>query len=208
MTAKREIFKLFPTEVLGFDVSDEITAEDVTAMKADIDHMIQESLHMQYDARTPKYQCRPVLFNTEVTTGQHWQRLARTFAQCCYEYSQSVADICNGQDLLNLSGIRAWFYKSWKTLNDQQSQPWHNHYPGFLSGVFYLDVPTADNGSGGTQFADPRGPLSAVKRDFVVPPRNLSWVIFPSWLNHRPDNSSSEEPRYVIAADCYVRLSG
>ena len=39
----------------------------------------------------------------------------------------------------------------------------------------------------------------------VLPMEN-TWIIFPSWLDHRSVQLPLEEPRYVVSADLYVRV--
>lgn len=78
--------------------------------------------------------------------------------------------------------------------------------PGYLSGVFYLRVP-GDMSVGGTELYDPRGPAERSPRSVEVLPMNLTWLIFPSWMDHRSARVDSDEERYVIAADSYIKVS-
>jgi uncharacterized protein (TIGR02466 family) len=110
----------------------------------------------------------------------------------------SVADMMRPQ----LSGM-------WAVINKPQStNNIHNHPFNYLSGVFYLQVPTD---SGALVFHDPR-PQAQV----IAPPKKLdesihtsyrvSWtpkpndlIFFPSWLNHEVEINNSKEDRIVIS---------
>ena len=84
--------------------------------------------------------------------------------------------------------------------------PMHNHTPSYLSGVFYLRIP-GDLSVGGTEFFDPRSNIGRGMRDIEIKPINLSWVIFPGWLDHSAGTVDSDEWRYTIAEDSYVRVN-
>jgi hypothetical protein len=198
-------FDVFPTSLVVFDWSSVFSEADVENMISDIDAIIEDGRHLQINERTPRWQCKPILFNPEITPGQHWQRLAQTFSQSCHLYTENVQDFCNNQNALEPGGLRAWFYKGYKSLNETQKNPWHNHSPSFLSGVFYLRVP-GDHSVGGTEFRDGRGPGMRSIRDIVMLPYTLSWTIFPGWMDHRSSRVDTEDPRYVIAADCYIKV--
>ena len=202
------LVQLYPTELLRFDVGSEFDPADTQTMIDDIDSMVKNKLHLQIDDRTPQYQSYPMLFNQNVIPGKHWAKLADTFSRCCWLYTQNIKNICNNQDNLTLAGVRGWFYKRVQGTENADKLPWHSHYPAFLSGIFYLRVPPDPNDRGGTQFADPRSALCSRPRDVFVSPVEMSWLIFPSWLSHRTDPSPNPDPRYVIAADCYVSVRG
>jgi len=200
---KYQEFKLFPTTVLRFDCSEVITNDDVNAMIFDIDKICDNGKYIQDDEKTPKYQSKPILFLDEAP--EIWQKLKYTFLNSCQQYLQTVNDFVNNQNSMQFTGARAWFYKGWKSFNVTQTNPWHNHNPSFLSGVFYLSVPGNEN-EGGTEFMDPRQNESHGVRNQFIAPINLTWVIFPGWLYHRSSYCDTETPRYVIAADSYVKV--
>lgn len=204
-----QTIETFPTILKRYDVSDIITEQDVADMIADINDIHENHQEwMQLDDLTVRYQCKPILFNRDYPYADkaHWQRLAQTYVDACYEYTMSVPDRLKNHDSLDLAGIRAWFYKSndesWK-LNP--NRVYHNHSPSYLSGVFYLHVP-GDLSQGGTEFCDPRGPGSKGNRNIEVTPVNLCWIIFPGWMDHAAGRADSDQWRYTIAADSYVRV--
>lgn len=197
---------IFPTRVMKFLVKDLIAGSDVELMIQDIDSMIREDRHMQNTPLTPRYQSMPVLFNENFMQKQHWNKLARTFIDCCYIYTQQTQDFIRQPDKMELTGVRGWFFKSQRSINHTQDAPWHDHSPALLTGVFYLRVPGDHTREGGTMFRDPRGAGSCVSRDVEITPDELSWVIFPGWLGHCAHVCDTEDPRYVVAADCYVKV--
>lgn len=196
-------YKLFPTYVFKFDYSEIFTNEDIKVMISDINRICEDGRFIQDDERTPKYQSKPILFLEDAP--ELWQKLKYTFLESCQNYLDKVENFTNNQNSIKFTGSRAWFYKGWKSFNTTQSNPWHNHNPSFLSGVFYLSVP-GDGTTGGTEFMDPRHNESHGCAMQLIDPSNLSWVIFPGWLYHKSNYSDSEIPRYVIAADSFVRV--
>lgn len=198
---------VFPTRIMKFDCSDQISAQDTEQMTQDVDHMISQEIYLQLTPQSPRYQSMPVLFNPDIMTGQHWARLAQVFVDCCFNYIQQTPDFVRQPNNLTLTGVRGWFFKSYDTINALQETPWHDHSPALLTGVFYLRVPGDHTREGGTMFRDPRGAGSCVSRDVEVAPQDLCWVIFPGWLSHRGHVCDTHDPRYVIAADCYVKVN-
>lgn len=171
-------------------------------MIKDIDFLCDNQLHIQIDDKTPLYQSKPILFLEKAPAV--WKKLQETFLESCHIYLNKVKNFCNNQESIEIIGSRAWFYKGWKSLNQKQSNPWHQHYPAFLSGVFYLRIPTEE---GGTEFMDPRQNEAKTIRNQMLAPIECTWVIFPGWLFHRSGYCDSESPRYVIAADSYVKVN-
>ena len=77
-------------------------------------------------------------------------------------------------------------------LKDRDAQ-WHFHEGALLSGIYYLAIPDSmDRNVCGTEFMDP---------DIYVRPQQGSWLIFPGRTLHRQGISSSNDRRYVLAAD-------
>ena len=203
---RSQTIEVFPTTLKRYDVRDIINQQDVQNMIADIEdlHANHHDL-MQIDDLTVPHQCRAVLFHENYSYIQksHWQKLAQTFVSACDDYNQTVKDFSKHQENLRLTEIRAWFYKSNRELwNKRGCRTYHNHTPCYLSGVFYLHVP-GDLLRGGTEFCDPRGAGCRTSNvEFL--PVNLTWVIFPGWLEHAAGQADSEEWRYTIAADLFV----
>ena len=203
-TMKYQEYKLFPTHVLRFDCSEIITQSEVYTMISDIDKICEDGRHIQNDEKTPKYQSKPILFLEDAP--EIWQKLKYTFLDSCQHYLNLVDNFTNNQTALKFTGARAWFYKGWKSFNATQGNPWHNHNPSFLSGVFYLSVPSKGT-EGGTEFMDPRANECHAPTAQLIEPMNLTWVIFPGWLYHKSNYCDTETPRYVIAADSYIRVN-
>jgi hypothetical protein len=199
--------ELFPTTLLRVDVQSFFSEEDIILMKSEIESIIEEKTNMQINDETPNWQSLPILFNEKkVKNIEVWNKLRYTFHQSVMTYLSNAEEFIKNQNSINIISSRAWFYRSsTKSLNHQASpnNPTHNHNPSFLSGVFYLDVPEDCNG-GGTIFCDTRQLPSL--REFHLNPVNLSWVIFPGWMNHRTGEFDTEGVRYVIAADSYVEI--
>ena len=196
---------IFPTHVVRFDASEVFLKHEIEIMIDDIEKTIREKTLMQYDEQTPKHQSKPFLFKDK--GDKIWQKLQNNFILCCQNYLQIVPNFVQNQHDMEFVDARAWFYRNDGELNKVEKNPWHNHNPSFLSGVFYLHVP-GDGNSGGTEFHDPRSPESHETRFVEFPPMNLTWVIFPGWLYHKsnyPKNTT--DFRYVIAADSYVRVT-
>jgi hypothetical protein len=202
-----QIHKLFPTTAIKFDVSDVITQDHKSNMIRDIDDMEQNNLYLQLDDGTPRLQSLPVLFhpNYPYADREYWKCLQETFVHCCYQYLQTVENFCNNQGQLEYTGCRAWFYKNNSQISAPQKNPPHNHFPSFLTGVFYLEIP-GDGTTGGTELCDPRGPAERATRMVEIMPTPLSWLIFPGWMEHVSGRQNTRESRYVIAADCYVKV--
>ena len=114
-------------------------------------------------------------------------------------------EFCQNQDALEFTGSGAWVYKGWKELNSAEGNPWHDHNPSFLSGVYYLHDP-GDGTTGGTEFHDPRtAPAHGTRMQEVLPIEN-TWIIFPGWLGHKSCQLPLEEPRYVVSGNLYVKI--
>lgn len=192
---------------MRFDVNNDITLEHRQCMIVDVDVMIQNNTHLQNNEFTPKYQSLPVLFNEQFpyVSSLHWQILRDTFLNCCWQYLKTVENFTQNQDQLQPTGVRAWFYKGSKEIDRDQGNPMHNHVPAILTGVFYVQVP-GDGFEGGTELIDPRGPAERSTRMAQMPPVPGTWIVFPGWMDHRSCQVDSDSPRYVIAADCYVKV--
>lgn len=192
---------------MRFDVSADVLPKHRQCMIADVDAMIHDNVHLQINEITPKYQSLPVLFHEQYpyVSRSHWQILRDTFVNCCGKYLQTTENFCQNQEQLQPTGIRAWFYKGSREINQGQDNPVHNHVPAILTGVFYIQVP-GDGLEGGTELIDPRGPAERSTRMTQIPPILGTWIIFPAWMDHRSCQVDSELPRYVIAADCYVKV--
>ena len=200
-------FELFPTTAMKFDVSKKISDDDKSVMIQDIDEMERNNLHLQINELTPRLQSLPVLFHQDYpyVNKKSWATLQATFVECCYQYLHSVENFYKDPNDIQYTGSRAWFFKHNNDIGEKYKIPAHNHHPSFLSGVFYLHVP-GDGRQGGTELCDPRGSAQRATRMVEILPSPLAWLIFPGWLDHVSGRTSTTDSRYVVAADCYVKV--
>lgn len=200
--------EVFPTTLIRFNLNHIFTDNEVCLMVNDINKWIDEKENLQLNEFTPKWQSVPFLFTEKnIEDKLHWKKLKTSFEHACFQYVQTVPNFCNNQNQLDCVHSRAWFYKKDSTTFNEDN-PWHNHYPSFLSGVFYLKGNNdRDTFIPGTVFCDPRQPPSSSTRDVQVEGLTLSWLIFPGWMTHKSSRSVDEKnsERYVVAADCYVK---
>lgn len=201
-----ERFDLFATTITRFRPTNLFDDIELASMINDIEMMIKDNRNISNDELVPKTQSSPILFDQEQMPNPVWQKLASSFANACYFYKENVPDFCKHTKTLQLSKLRAWFYKSDNKVNHTRISPCHNHSPAFLSGVFYLQIPPGFDETSGTYFRDPRGAGSDIYREMHVTAVPLTWTIFPGWMYHRAGQCDTDQPRYTIAADCYVML--
>lgn len=102
--------------------------------------------------------------------------------------------------ILNEYNIRDFTVQSmWANVNGYGSFNYHHTHEGYLSGVFYLKVPT---NSGRLVFTNP-----AVRSDghpirsfnYPITPQPLALIVFPSWLEHYVEPNESSESRVSIS---------
>ena len=197
-----KIHNLFPTSIVRTDTSGFITPEDQDMMMRSVDQLIDMGMYAQGDL-IPKYQTHVMLFQEDAPP--IWHKLKKTFHDACETYLKAVPDFCRNQDCVEFTASGAWAYKGWKSINAKEGNPWHHHNPAFLSGVYYLKVP-GNEPAYGTEFHDPRVAEAHGTRFQSVPAEEFTWIIFPGWLSHKSIQADSEDPRYVIAANMYVKI--
>ena len=97
----------------------------------------------------------------------------------CRNYLNVVTEFCQNQNAIEFTGSAAWVYKGWKELNRAEGNPWHDHNPSFLSGVYYLHDP-GDGTTGGTEFHDPRTAPAHGTRIWIrtEEPYGRRWVLW------------------------------
>lgn len=81
---------------------------------------------------------------------------------------------------------------------------WHHHPSGWLSGSFYIDVPTAKGDEAAIEFALHGNDLPTIRQDRPTKLCNVSagdLVLFPSSLFHRTVAFSTDETRLCVAFD-------
>jgi hypothetical protein len=116
-----------------------------------------------------------------------------SFIWSCFAYMKQERQI---------KTIKSWGYKTNVDTQEDRSNYWHQHLREgsvVLSGVYYLHIPKGvDMTTSGTEFA-PYGPEN--EGHFFVPAQVGHWAIWPGKAWHRPGVLTSEEFRYIIAAD-------
>ena len=194
-------YECFPTHIVRSKCPS-ITPQDKQEMMACTDWMIEQGMYTQNEF-TPKYQTLVMLFRDDAPA--IWLKLREEFHNACRNYLENVDNFCQNQDKLVFTGSAAWAYKGWESLDQSEGNPWHDHNPAFLSGVYYLHDP-GDGTCGGTEFHDPRtAPAHGMRMQEIIPIEN-TWIIFPGWLSHRSRQLPLEEPRYVVSGNLYVRV--
>tara|TARA_R100001163_G_scaffold63871_1_gene56754 strand:- start:431 stop:1048 length:618 start_codon:yes stop_codon:yes gene_type:complete len=194
-------YDLFPTEIVRSKCPS-ITPQDKQEMMDCTDWMIEQGLYDDNEL-TPKYHTKTMLFRDDAPAV--WQKLREEFYQACRNYLETVDSFVQNQDVIEFTGSGAWTYKGWESLNEKESNPWHDHNPAFLSGVYYLHDP-GDGTHGGTEFHDPRKSEAHGTRMQEILPMENTWIIFPGWLPHKSRQLPLEEPRYVISANLFVKV--
>jgi Putative 2OG-Fe(II) oxygenase len=95
---------------------------------------------------------------------------------------------------------RARTLSPWATVHsDCMNHALHTHPDNSVSGVYYVNVPT--QGSGRLVFHDVRGMLPPFDNRHIVAPKPGDLVLFPSWLPHQVEASTTaiDNPRISIA---------
>ena len=187
-------FNAFPVKFLQVDVNDTITYGDKNQLVEIIDDLIKNNPGA-IGSGSPRIQSRTFLFDDGCPAVM--SVLKKTFIDACEEYLKS-----SGIKNIKQVGTRAWFFKTWKELD--QDINWHTHSPAILSGVFYLKGFNRDTPS--TLF---KNPVSSIfdQGSVSFPVQEGTWIIFPSHLSHTNGKITSDIPRYVIAADYFGIIS-
>jgi uncharacterized protein (TIGR02466 family) len=87
----------------------------------------------------------------------------------------------------------------WANLNFKHCYNGHHTHEGWLSGVFYLQVPPK---SGRLIFTNPaiRSERHLLRdSNYPLTPVKLGCILFPSWLEHYVEPSQSDQPRISIS---------
>jgi len=196
---------LFPTSLMMTDWKTEFTISEIQSLIEEIEYVIDHKPEWLEDSdRAVQLQSKSILFDRSKMNNPVWEKIAESFVKSCSCYTNEVQYFVDDKNV-TINYIRAWFYKSNKEISLNKKNGWHNHYPAYLSGIFYLQVPeSCRTDTGGTTFSDPRGSGMRINRDFTIEPEPLTWIIFPSALEHKAGRSLLDEDRYVIAADAFV----
>jgi len=144
-----------------------------------------------YFKNSPPYQTQENIF---ARPEAFWLKYRMSFLMSVFMYLGREVKVNN---------MMAWsFMTNLSTVEDREKY-WHNHdkHSGqSMSGIMYLHIPddVKDLDTCGTEMA-PNGPDGPGK--FYVRPSQLTWLIYPSIIWHRPGIVQSDKYRFILAAD-------
>ena len=177
-----------------YDWSSLIKQDDANQLKTVAKEIIDSG---NYFKNSPKYQTMENLFARPEPI---FLKMRQSFIYSCFMFLGKEVRIKN---------IMSWVFMTNQQgqADEDKSDLWHNHHisdndgtSDTVSGIFYVHIPkdvTVYN-TAGTEFA-----LSYPNFDDTtfVTPKELTWIIYPSKLWHRPGISDSDDYRFVFAAD-------
>lgn len=152
----------------------------------DIDYCIDQGWYWK---NSPPYQTDKNVFGFN---GPEWNNLKMSFIWSAFAFM--------GQER-QIKSIKSWGYKTNLDTQENRDSYWHQHLrpPNVvLSGVYYVKMPEGcDLSTSGTELAknDPSGETE------YVPAKEGHWLIFPGKTWHRPGILTSNDWRYIVAAD-------
>ncbi|CAB4125937.1 hypothetical protein UFOVP181_301 [uncultured Caudovirales phage] len=149
----------------------------------------------QYFVNSPKFQTKENLFARQEPV---WLKMRQSFIYSCFMFLGKEVRIKN---------MMSWVFMTSAKDTEDRINLWHNHHIGdndgttdTLSGIWYAHIPknVTNPELTGTEFA-----LNYPDFDntVFVRPKDLTWVVYPSKLWHRPGITDSDEYRFVFAAD-------
>lgn len=179
------------TEVVHYDWSNLIDEESKKLMCNDINDVIAEG---NFWKNSPPYQTNINIFGLP---HEHWNNLKMSFIWSCFAYLGREAQI---------KSIKSWGYKTNIDTQEDRDTYWHQHIregSTTISGVFYLNKPSEDDDLStlGTEIA-PNGVEGPEK--YFAEMRVGNWIIFPGKTWHRPGILTSNNYRYIVAADMEI----
>ena len=147
-----------------------------------------------YFTNSPKYQTKENLFFRQDPV---MLKMRQSFVYSCFMFLGKEVRIKN---------LMSWVFMTNSETVDDREQLWHNHHVSdndgttdTVSGIWYVHVPITSNPDlTGTEFS-----MNWPNRDkdFYLKPKDLTWIVYPSKLWHRPGITDSKEFRFVFAAD-------
>jgi hypothetical protein len=170
-----------------YDWSSLIGSESRLRLIKDIDDIIDRG---DYWKNSPPYQTNINIFGLQ---NEDWINLKMSFIWSCFAYMKTERQI---------KGVKSWAYKTNIQTQENRDNYWHQHLREgnlVLSGVYYLHVPLESNQkTSGTEFA----PDGVEKGNYQFAEcRTGNWIIFPGKTWHRPGILTTQEYRYIVAAD-------
>ena len=147
-----------------------------------------------YFANSPKYQTKENLFFRQDPV---MLKMRQSFIYSCFMFLGKEVKIKN---------LMSWVFMTNSETVDDREMLWHNHHVSdndgttdTVSGIWYAYIPvTSSPDTTGTEFS-----MNWPNRDndFYLKPKDLTWIVYPSKLWHRPGITDSKEFRFVFAAD-------
>lgn len=173
-----------------YDWTSLINSDARRSMTNDIDMLVKQG---KFWHNSPPYQTNVNVFGLNTP---EWNNLKMSFIWSCFAFMGREAQI---------KSIKSWGYQTNLATQENRDMYWHQHIREnnlVVSGVYYLQLPPdAPKDTSGTEFA-PAGVEQA--GHYYGPANQGAWVIFPGKTWHRPGILTSEENRYIVAADMEI----
>ena len=148
-----------------------------------------------YFTNSPKYQTKENLF----------ARQEQVFLKMRQSFIYSVFQFLGGE--VKIKNMMSWCFMTSQNEVEDRENLWHTHHLGdnsgttnSISGIWYVDIPKTitNQETAGTEFCMDWPNKTDT---FYLRPKDLTWVIYPSKIWHRPGVIDSDEFRFVFAAD-------
>lgn len=175
-----------------YDFSSLLTQEDNNQLMTIAKDIIGAG---NYFTNSPKYQTKENLFFRQDPV---MLKMRQSFIYSCFMFLNKEVRIKN---------IMSWIFMTNSETQVDREDLWHNHHindndgtTDTVSGIWYVHIPKdiSNPELSGTEFS-----LNwpARDNDFYLKPKDLTWIVYPSKLWHRPGITDSSEYRFVFAAD-------
>ena len=174
-----------------YDFSSLINQEDNRQLITVAEEVISAG---NYFTNSPKYQTKENLFFRQDPV---MLKMRQSFIYSCFMFLGKEVKIKN---------LMSWIFMTNSETVDDRETLWHNHHvsdndgtTNTVSGIWYVHIPQTSNPElTGTEFSMNWPGRDA---DFYLKPKDLTWIVYPSKLWHRPGITDSKEFRFVFAAD-------
>ena len=174
-----------------YDFSSLINQEDNRQLITVAEEIISAG---NYFTNSPKYQTKENLFFRQDPV---MLKMRQSFIYSCFMFLGKEVKIKN---------LMSWIFMTNSETVDDRETLWHNHHvsdndgtTNTVSGIWYVHIPQTSNPElTGTEFSINWPGRDA---DFYLKPKDLTWIVYPSKLWHRPGITDSKEFRFVFAAD-------
>lgn len=176
-----------------YDWSDVVTEDHNRQIVEETNRLISAGHYIQEDH--PRYHISGDPFEDQ--PAEIWQVMKKTFHESCREYIGQPYTILSTQ-----SRVTRMVYDK----EIDYTEMWHDHVADnrlegrSLSAIWFVNIPEElrKTGRSGTEFA-----LNWPSTDETVflGPYNLSWIMFPNTLMHRPGDLHPTLERFVMSAD-------